>query len=78
MGTSRWQAVIDVAVAVFADAVLLAFLAPKHLPDSRVLVQLDDELEVTGIDVQELDGIETITFGTLEELIDNISGPDEV
>lgn len=43
------------SVVVFADAVLLAFLAPKQFPDSRILVQLDEELEVDGIEVRELD-----------------------
>ena len=32
------------SVVVFADAVLLAFVAPKQFPDSRILVQLDEEL----------------------------------
>ncbi|WP_226533524.1 cytochrome C5 [Microbacterium paraoxydans] len=41
------------SVVVFADAVLLAFLAPKQFPDSRILVQLDAELEVDGIEVRE-------------------------
>ena len=43
------------SVVVFADAVLLAFLAPKQFPDSRILVQLDEELEVDGIEVRGLD-----------------------
>lgn len=43
------------SVVVFADAVLLAFDAPKQFPDSRILVQLDDELEVAGIEVRDRD-----------------------
>ncbi|WP_341976504.1 cytochrome C5 [Microbacterium sp. LWO13-1.2] len=43
------------SVVVFADAVLLSFLAPKQFPTSRILVQLDDELEVDGVEVRELD-----------------------
>lgn len=44
------------SVVVFADAVLLAFDAPKQFPDSRILVQLDDELEVANIEVRDRDG----------------------
>lgn len=65
------------SVVVFADAVLLAFLAPKQFPDSRILVQLDEELEVEGVEVRELDGTETIDFDTLDELLDEISRADE-
>lgn len=39
------------SAVVFADAVLIAFDAPKQFPDSRILVQLDDELEVASIEV---------------------------
>ena len=65
------------SVVVFADATLLAFVAPKQFPESRILVQLDEELEVEGVEVRELDGTETIDFDTLDELLDHISGPDE-
>ena len=65
------------SVVVFADAVLLAFLAPKQFPDSRILVQLDEDLEVDGVEVRELDGTETIDFDPLDDLLDEISGPDE-
>ncbi|MCS3442876.1 cytochrome C5 [Microbacterium phyllosphaerae] len=41
------------SVVVFADAVLIAFDAPKQFPDSRILVQLDDELEVASIEVRD-------------------------
>lgn len=43
------------SVVVFADAVLLAFDAPRQFPDSRILVQLDDELEVANIEIRERD-----------------------
>ncbi|MFY9712308.1 MAG: cytochrome C5 [Microbacterium sp.] len=43
------------SVVVFADAVLLAFVAPKQFPDSRILVQLDEELQVDGVEVRDLD-----------------------
>lgn len=65
------------SVVVFADAVLLAFVAPKQFPDSRILVQLDEELEVDGVEVRELDGSETVEFDTLDELLDEISRADE-
>lgn len=41
------------SVVVFADAVLIAFDAPKQFPESRILVQLDDELEVASIEVRD-------------------------
>jgi hypothetical protein len=65
------------SVVVFADAVLLAFIAPKQFPDSRILVQLNEELEVDGVEVRELDGSESIDFDALEDLLDEISGSDE-
>lgn len=65
------------SVVVFADAALVAFLAPKQFPDSRILVQLDEELEVEGVEVRELDGTETVDFDTLDELLDEISRADD-
>lgn len=65
------------SVVVFTDAVLLAFLAPKQFPDSRILVQLDEELEVDGVEVRELDGTETVAFDSLDDLLDEISRADE-
>lgn len=47
------------SVVVFADAVLLAFDAPRQFPDSRILVQLDEELEVADIEVRAREGGET-------------------
>lgn len=46
------------SVVVFADAVLIAFDAPRQFPDSRILVQLDDDLEVANIEVRDRDGAE--------------------
>ena len=43
------------SVVVFADAVLLAFDAPKQFPDSRILVQVDDELDIANIEVRDRD-----------------------
>lgn len=39
------------SLVVFADAVLVALIAPRQFPDSRILVQLDEDLEVDGIEV---------------------------
>ncbi|WP_101847772.1 cytochrome C5 [Zhihengliuella sp. ISTPL4] len=64
------------SVVVFADAVLLAFVAPKQFPESRILVQLDETLEVEGIEVREPDGTEVIDVDTLDELLDLISRRD--
>ena len=64
------------SVVVFADAVLLAFLAPKQFPESRILVQLDEDFEVDGVEVRDLDGSETIDFDTLDDLLDEISRSD--
>lgn len=61
------------SVVVFADALLLAFLAPKQFPDSRILVQLDDALQVEGVEVRELDGTPTVDFDSLDDLLDEIS-----
>ncbi|MDQ0727340.1 cytochrome C5 [Microbacterium sp. W4I20] len=63
------------SVVVFADAALIAFDAPKQFPDSRILVQLDEDLEVANIEVRDRDGAEK--FDGIEELLDQISGPDE-
>lgn len=41
------------SVVVFADAALLAFDAPKQFPDSRILVQLDEDHEIDGVEVRE-------------------------
>lgn len=46
------------SVVVFADAVLIAFDAPRQFPDSRILVQLDEDLEVANIEVRDRDGAE--------------------
>ncbi|RKT33614.1 hypothetical protein DEU34_2217 [Microbacterium sp. AG1240] len=41
------------SVVVFADAVLLRFTARRQFPDSRILVQLDSDLEVETVEVEE-------------------------
>lgn len=70
------------SVVVFADAVLVAFDAPKQFPDSRILVQLDEDLEVANIEVRDRDGaeggaVETVDFDSLDDLLDEISRADE-
>jgi hypothetical protein len=65
------------SVVVFADAVLLSLAAPRQFPDSRILVQLDEDFEIENVEVTEDDGSETIEFESLDDLLDHISGPDE-
>lgn len=48
------------SVVVFADALLLAFDAPRQFPDSRILVQLDEDLEVDGVEVRDRDAIDSV------------------
>ena len=40
------------SVVVFADAVLLRFEAPRQFPDSRILVQVDENSEVETVEVE--------------------------
>lgn len=70
------------SVVVFADAVLVAFDAPKQFPDSRILVQLDEDLEIANIEVRDRDGaeggsVETVDLDSLDDLLDEISRADE-
>ncbi|WP_372968348.1 cytochrome C5 [Microbacterium sp.] len=70
------------SVVVFADAVLVAFDAPKQFPNSRILVQLDEDLEIANIEVRDRDGaeggsVETVDFDSLDDLLDGISRADE-
>jgi len=70
------------SVVVFADAVLVAFDAPKQFPDSRILVQLDEDLEIANIEVRDRDGaeggaVETVESDSLDDLLDEISRADE-
>lgn len=64
------------SVVVFADAVLVALRAPRQFPDARILVQLDEELEIEDVQVAEGDGVETVVFPTADALLDHLSGPD--
>jgi hypothetical protein len=64
------------SVVVFADAVLIAFDAPKQFPDSRILVQLDDDLEVANIEVRDRAEVETVEVDDIDDLLDRLSGDD--
>jgi hypothetical protein len=55
------------SVVVFADAMLLAFVAPRQFPDSRILVQLDEDLEVDGVEVRDREGDDADTFTAVED-----------
>jgi hypothetical protein len=41
------------SIVVFADALLLRFTAKRRFPDSRILVQLDENLEVETVEVED-------------------------
>lgn len=62
------------SLVVFADAVLVALVAPRQLPESRVLVQLDEDYEIAGVEVVAKDGAETSESDSLDDLLDDISG----
>ncbi|MGR4893243.1 hypothetical protein ACIPPQ_19620 [Sphingopyxis sp. LARHCG72] len=64
------------SVVIFADAILLSFAAPKQFPDSWIRAQLGVALEVEGVSVDEKDGIETVEFDTLENLLDHLTSDD--
>jgi hypothetical protein len=57
---------------VFLDAVLLSFVAPLQFPDGLIRVQLDADLVFEDIDI-EIEGVETVTFDGLDELLDHLS-----
>ena len=60
-----------------AQCLHCAVAAPRQFPDSRILVQLDEDFEIENVEVTEDDGAETIEFDSLDDLLDHISGPDE-
>lgn len=61
------------SVAVLADAVLLSFAAPRQFPDYWVRAQLQEDLTLEDISIDERDGVETIEFKSLDDLLDNLS-----
>lgn len=66
------------SVAIFADAVLQSFVAPQQFPDCWVRAQLSVGLALEDISIDENDGVETIEFKPLDDLLDKLSAkPDE-
>lgn len=66
------------SMAVFHDAVLLSFAAPKQFPDSWIRAQLDEDLDVDGVVVDEKDDdIEVVEFESLDDLLDHVSSVDD-
>ncbi|GIT80728.1 hypothetical protein LLS1_23970 [Leifsonia sp. LS1] len=63
------------SIVVFADATLLSFDAPRQFPDSLIRAQLDPDLAVEDVEVDERDddGTETLTFSSLDALLDHLS-----
>ncbi|WP_027502359.1 hypothetical protein [Rhodococcus sp. UNC363MFTsu5.1] len=62
------------SMAVFHDAVLLSFAAPKQFPDSWIRAQLDDDLDVNGVVVDEKDDdTEVVEFESLDDLLDHLT-----
>ena len=55
---------------------LIAFDAPKQFPDSRILVQLDDDLDVANIEVRDRAEVETVEVDDIDDLLDGLSGDD--
>jgi hypothetical protein len=41
------------SVVVFADAVVVSLIAPRQFPDSRIVIQLDHDLDIDGVEVVE-------------------------
>lgn len=70
------------SVVVFVDVVLLSFDAPRQFPDSVIRVLLDEDLAFDDVEIDERDDddVETMTFGSLDELLDHLSaaGPEGV
>lgn len=54
---------------VFVDAVLLSFVAPLQFPDGVIRVQLDEDHRLEDLEV-EIEGVEPVAFGELEDLDD--------
>jgi hypothetical protein len=57
---------------VFVDAVLLSFVAPLQLPDAIIRVQLDADHRFEDLEV-EIEGVESVTFEGLDDLLDHLS-----
>lgn len=59
------------STVVFVDAVLLSFVAPLQFPDGVIRVQLDADLSFEDMDI-EIEGVETVTFDGLDDLLDHL------
>ncbi|HVK28040.1 MAG TPA: hypothetical protein VM575_06850 [Nocardioides sp.] len=59
------------STVVFADAVLLSFVAPLQFPDAIIRVQLDEGFAFEDMDV-EIEGVEPVTFDGLDDLLDHL------
>lgn len=59
------------STVVFVDAVLLSFVAPLQFPDAVIRVQLDADFGFEDMDV-EIEGVETVTFDGLDDLLDHL------
>ncbi|MUL80867.1 MULTISPECIES: cytochrome C5 [unclassified Mycolicibacterium] len=66
------------STAVFHDAFLLSFVAPKQFPDSWIRVQLDPDFVVDGVIVDDKDDdIEVVEFDSGDDLLDHLSAADD-
>ncbi|QMV74389.1 cytochrome C5 [Comamonas piscis] len=65
------------SVAVFADAVLLSFVAPQQFPQCWVRAQLCEELALEDISIDEDDSVETLEFKSLDDMLDNLSANND-
>lgn len=67
------------SVVVVPDAVLIVFDAPSQFPDAVVRVQLDGDLGLEDLEIAALhpedpdDGTDTVTFDSVDELLDHLS-----
>lgn len=61
------------SVVIFADAVLLSLVAPRQFPDCWVRAQLSVGLALDDVSIDENDGVETIEFKSLDDLLDKLS-----
>jgi hypothetical protein len=62
------------SVVVFSGATLLRFEAPRQFPDNWIHAQPEEQLDLddVAVDAREVNA-ETVSFSTLDELLDHIS-----
>lgn len=63
------------SVVVFAEATLISLVAQRQFSDTRILLQLDENLELENVQVGD-DDVETIVFASIDDLLDHISAAD--